>query len=78
METIWNIATEEIIFLQEILDASLEDYPDLRVFEVEEAICKTGNKQFSLPLCKPLGNGWKIQREENLVQTIDFFNKQPL
>nr|XP_022327158.1 U6 snRNA phosphodiesterase-like [Crassostrea virginica] len=56
-DVVSQISKETLNKLQEILDASLEDYPDLRVFEVEEAICKTGNKQFSLPLCKPLGNG---------------------
>jgi hypothetical protein len=35
---------------QETLHSTLEEYPDLKLFAIGEAICRTGNKQFSLQL----------------------------
>lgn len=40
---------------QDLVDNAMEEHPEL--FAVEEAICKSGNKQFSLPLSDFMGDG---------------------
>ncbi|XP_061196782.1 U6 snRNA phosphodiesterase 1-like [Saccostrea echinata] len=54
-DVIPEISKETLHKLQEILDAALEENTDLKLFTVENIICKTGNKQFSLQLNKGYG-----------------------
>lgn len=46
-----------IVLFQDLVDNAMEEYPELRLFAVEEAICKSGNKQFPLPLSDFSGDG---------------------
>lgn len=45
------------MLFQDLVDNAMEEHPELRLFAVEEAICKSGNKQFPLPLSDFTGDG---------------------
>ncbi|XP_048731028.2 U6 snRNA phosphodiesterase 1-like [Ostrea edulis] len=51
-DVIQQISRETLNTLQETLDSTLKEHIGLKLFAIEEAICKTGNKQFSLQLSK--------------------------
>ncbi|XP_062567651.1 U6 snRNA phosphodiesterase 1-like [Saccostrea cucullata] len=54
-DVIPEINKETLQKLQEILDVTLEENTDLKLFTVEKIICKTGNKQFLIELSKGYG-----------------------
>eukprot|EP00105_Crassostrea_gigas_P041948 XP_019926096.1 PREDICTED: U6 snRNA phosphodiesterase isoform X2 [Crassostrea gigas] len=56
-DVIPQISEETLNKLQDLVDNAMEEYPELRLFPVEEAICKSGNKQFPLPLSDFTGDG---------------------
>lgn len=56
-DVIPQISEETLNKLQDLVDNAMEEYPELRLFALEEAICKSGNKQFPLPLSDFTGDG---------------------
>lgn len=56
-DVIPQISKETLKKLQDLVDNAMEDHPELRLFAIQEAICKSGNKQFPLPLSNFTGDG---------------------
>lgn len=56
-DVVLQIGEETLSKLQNKVDNTMEECPDLQLFAIEEAICKSGNKQFPLLLSNFTGDG---------------------